>query len=43
MCKYCVLHGKGKKLFHHVDNFEKTHLDDSQRLELARAIYLVTA
>ncbi|MCL7475693.1 MAG: 4Fe-4S binding protein [Methanosarcinales archaeon] len=43
MCRFCVLHGKGNKWFHHVDNFEKRHLDDKQRLELARAIYLDTA
>lgn len=39
MCKFCVQHGKGKKWFHHIDNFEKKHLDDHQRLELSQAIY----
>ncbi|MDF1556691.1 MAG: 4Fe-4S binding protein [ANME-2 cluster archaeon] len=43
MCKFCVQHGKGNKWFHHVDNFEKKHLDDKQRLELSRAIYLETS
>ena len=43
MCKYCILHGKGNKWFHHVDNFAKNKLDDTQRLELARTIYLDTA
>lgn len=40
MCKFCVLHGKGKKWFNHVDNFEKHHLDDDQRMELSRSLYL---
>lgn len=40
VCKFCVQHGKGNKWFHHIDNFEKKHLDDHQRLELSRAIYL---
>jgi hypothetical protein len=35
------LHGKWKKWFHLGNNYEKTYLDDSQGLELARAIYLV--
>lgn len=43
MCRFCVQHGNGNKWFHHVDNFEKKHLDDKQRLELSRAIYLETA
>ncbi len=43
MCRFCVQHGKGNKWFHHVDNFDKKHLDDKQRLELARAIYLDTS
>ncbi|MCK4937314.1 MAG: 4Fe-4S binding protein [Methanosarcinales archaeon] len=43
MCRFCVQHGKGNKWFHHVDNFDKKHLDDKQRLELARTIYLDTA
>jgi NAD-dependent dihydropyrimidine dehydrogenase PreA subunit len=43
MCRFCVQHGKGNKWFHHVDNFEKKHLDDKQRHELSRAIYLETS
>lgn len=43
MCKFCVLHGKGRKWFHNVDNFARKHLDDTQRLELVEAIYLDTA
>lgn len=34
MCKYCILHGKGKKWFIEVENFSRNMLDDYQRMEL---------